>query len=369
MEYYEIEDYQEKKLNKKKLIKTIVIGTSLLIFIVLFAIYVGNAEFRGWIDKYILHKEITESAGNIITISQDDNPNIWGYDNNIVILRKNLLEYYNSSGYLDGNISVNISNPIFKTNGKYLCLAEKDGNKIYLISGKNIVWQKDIEGTISNVNVNKNGHVSVIVTGTTHKAIVYTYDNVGNPLPTVYLSSTHAMDTDISQDNKQLAIAEINSAGNVIQSSIRIIDLDIAKENASEAEIYRYSSDAKDIITSIKYQNDNVLSCMMDNKIVTIKEKNVKTRVDFEAETTFADIHLDNYFMKINKKTTGIFTSESNVEITNVNNEKLNLYKLEGVPKNITTYNDVIGINLGTEVHFIRNKWMACKKIYFYKGN
>ena len=91
--------------------------------------------------------------------------------------------------------------------------------------------------------------------------------------------------------------------------------------------------------------------------------------MDFEADTTFADIHLDNYFMKINKKSTGIFTSESNVEITNVNNEKLNLYKLEGIPKSITTYNDVIGINLGTEVHFIRNKWVACKKIYFYKRN
>ena len=369
MEYYEIEDYQEKKLNKKKLIKTIIVGTSILVFIIVFAIYIGNAEFRGWIDKYILRKEITESTGSIISISQEDNPNILGFDNHIVILKKNLLEYYNSNGNQNGSIAVNISNPIYKINGRYMCLAEKSGNKIYLISEKNIVWQKDIEGTISNVNVNKNGYVSIIVTGTTHKAIIYTYDNTGNTLPTVYLSSTHAMDTDISQDNKELAIAEINSSGNVIQSSIRIIDLEVAKQNASEAEVYRYSADAKDIIISIKYQNDNVLSCMTDNKVVIIKDKNVKNKTEFATDTTFTDIDLENYFVKINKKSTGIFTSESQVEITNVNSEKINLYKLEGLPKSITTYNDVIGINIGTEVHFIRNKWVANKKIHINKGN
>ena len=38
------------------------------------------------------------------------------------------------------------------------------------------------------------------------------------------------------------------------------------------------------------------------------------------------------------------------------------LYKVGGTPKKITTYQDVIAINLGTEVHFIHvNGWLIKK--------
>ena len=38
------------------------------------------------------------------------------------------------------------------------------------------------------------------------------------------------------------------------------------------------------------------------------------------------------------------------------------LYKVGGTPKEITTYQDVIAINLGTEVHFIHvNGWLIKK--------
>ena len=324
MKYYVLDDYREKetkKLNKKKLVKTIAIVISTVAVIVLFSVYVGSAEFRGWVDCYILRKEITENAGNIIQISQDDNPYIYAYDKYITVLKKNSLEYYNSNGNMEFSISVNISNPLFETNGKYLVLAEREGKKIYLISGQNIIWQKDLEGNIANVNVNKNGYISVIITGTTHKTLVNTYDSNGNPVITVFLSSTYAIDTDISSDNKNLAIAEINSNGNVIQSSIKVYSLEIAKTDPSNAEIYRYEGNAKEIINCIKYQNGNNLACMLDDRIILIKDNNIQNTYDFEANATFADINLSGYFLKVIKESTGIFSTESNVAIYNINNE------------------------------------------------
>ena len=160
MKYYILDEYRDKetkKLNKKKLIKTIIITIVLIAMIVLFSVYVGNAEFRGLIDRYIFRKEITENTGSIIQISPEDNPYVYAYDKYITILKKNSLEYYNNSANLEFNIAVNISNPLFESNGKYLVLAEKEGQKLYLISGQNIIWQKDMEGNISNINVNKNG--------------------------------------------------------------------------------------------------------------------------------------------------------------------------------------------------------------------
>ena len=73
MKLYILDDYKKekkKKLNKKKLVKTIVIAITIIVLIVLAAFYIGNEKFRGFIDRYVLRKEITENTGNIIQISQ-----------------------------------------------------------------------------------------------------------------------------------------------------------------------------------------------------------------------------------------------------------------------------------------------------------
>lgn len=362
MKLYVLDDYKEgetKKLNKKKLIKTIIAIVIMILLIILVALYIGNVEFRGFIDRYVLQKEITENTGNIIQISQEDNPYVYAYDRYITILNKNSLEYYNSSANMEFSVAVSISNPLFESNGKYLVLAEKEGQKLYLISGQNILWQKDIEGNIANVNVNKNGYVSIIITGTIYKTIICTYDVEGNELRIVYRSSTYAIDTDISSDNQNLAFAEINSTGNIIQSSVKVISLETAKTAPSNAEIYSYEGNAKELMNCIKYQNGDNLICMFDDRVVSLKDNQVQKTSDFEADTTFADINLWNNFVKVVKKSTGIFSSESNVEIGNVNNDKESLYKVEGIPKSIVTRENTIAINLGTEAHFIRYKWMA----------
>lgn len=74
-----------------------------------------------------------------------------------------MIKMYNKFGNEEYSLDVQISNPLFETNGDYLCVAEKGGQKLYLIHNKNIVWQKDIEGNISNINVNKNGFVSIVI--------------------------------------------------------------------------------------------------------------------------------------------------------------------------------------------------------------
>ena len=57
-----------------------------------------------------------------------------------------------------------------------MVLAEKNGQKIYLISGGSIVWQNTIQGSISEVNVNENGYVSIVIKNTTSKSVIAFYD-------------------------------------------------------------------------------------------------------------------------------------------------------------------------------------------------
>lgn len=360
MKYYVLDDYRkedEKKLNKKKVIKTTVIVLTIVISIILFSFYVANSDFRGWIDKYIFGKEITENTGHIIEIDADSNSFIYSYDNRIVILSKNMLKNYNNNGNEEFQIEVNITNPLFSSNGSYLCVAEKEGNKLYLISGSNIIWQKDLDGQIYQIYVNKNGYVSV-----SYKTIVKLFNSEGTDITTAYLSTTYAIDTVISDDNSELAIAEINYSGSIVQSSIKVISVEKAQTDSKNAIVFTYKPEAKNIITNLHYQGNNTLIFMLNNTIVKRIGEEVVEETRFSTDTLFADINLTDYTVEIKKKTTGLFSSEAQVEIKQISSGKINLYKTTALPKNVVTYKNIIALNLGTEVHFIHtNGWLIKK--------
>ncbi len=104
--------------------------------------------------------------------------------------------------------------------------SRKNGKNVYLINGKDIVWQKSVEGNISQISLNKNGYVVIAIADTTYKNICKVYSDTGPELFTSFLSKSYIIDTAISNDNKYIAIAETNFSGISIQSSVKIISMD-----------------------------------------------------------------------------------------------------------------------------------------------
>jgi len=369
MKYFDFKDYKKsfpkkKQLNKQKALITSSILIIVVLFIVIFSIYISNSSFREFLDTYILRKNIYQENVVSIDISNDDNQSIFAYDKYICTLNKNILKTYSSSGKEDFEFDVSINNPVYDTNNRFLALAEKNGSKLCLISGQNVIWQKDIEGQISLIKINKNGYISVVVKGTSYKAIVITYNPQGKELFKTYLSTTNAIDIAISNDNKYLSIAEIDSSGSIIQSNIKIISIEKAQNDPTNAVEYIYPATSNDIIIKIKYQDKNKLVCFYDTSIHVIHDNNNTKLIDIlDKKDIFADIHLENYVVKAQENSLGLFAN-TDFQIININNQKENIYTLSGIPKTIYTYEDTIAIVLGTEIHFIdQNGWLI-KKYY-----
>ena len=357
------EENKVKKINKKKVVNTIIIIICILLIISTVVLYTTNEKCREILDRYVFRKEVYEN--NLPTIKIDSNKNIstYAYNKYISVLEENKLKLYNKTGKEETSIDVEISTPIFETNGDYLGIAEKNGQKLYLVNNKNIVWQKDIEGKISQINVNKNGYVSVIISGTSYKAVIKVFDLNGNELFTYYLSTTNVIDTDISNDNKYFAIAEANFSGIVPQSTIKVISIEEAKNNSADAIKYTHLANANDLIINIKYQNKNELVCMYNEHIDILKEGESTELINLKnEEVLFADVNLQSKIIKITKKTTGLFSAEAEMQIINSNTKDTNLYAIENVPKSILVQDNMIAINLGTKALFINsNGWLVKK--------
>lgn len=363
-----IDDNQEKarQLNTRKLILTIIIGIIAIIIITLICIYMGNRNFRDFIDKYVLMKNVTENNLNSITLDEPENIQVYAYDKYISIFSQNKLVGYNSSGKKEYELSVEMSDPIIDTNNRFLLIAEKGKQRIYLISGNSIVWQKDLDGNISRINVNKNGYVSVILTGTTYKSIIQTFDNQGNEIFTTYLSSSIAMDSDISADNKYLSFAEISTDGTIVQSRIKTISIQEAKEKEKKSEtiINNVTSQSDSTILNLKYQDSNRLICMYDDSVHLIQngtDEELFSLKEDGQKVVFADVELNNYAFRILEKNS-LLSTQSTVEFMNIGSKKTNIYTVDSVIKEVYVNSNLIALNLGSEVYFVgTNGWLNKK--------
>lgn len=355
---------EQKKVNKKKVIISIIIAITLIIFIAITIIYANNKNAREWIDKNIFQKEKTQNNLPSIEIEESDSSSIYAFNKYIGVLNKNNFNIYDSTGKEENKLTLEITKPIFNDDNRYLAVAEEKGQKLYLIEDKDIIWEKEIEGNISQISVNKNGYVAVTIVDTLHKTVIAMYDNKGDELFKIFLKSTRVASTSISEDNKYLAIAEIDTSGTIIQSNIKIFSIDDVKNNTENSAEKVYNGENNDLITNIKYQEKDKLLCMYTDKITVIKtDETVDTLQEYgDKKVSFASIDLSNASVTIEEKSSGLFTADSIVNIINSDNKSTSLYTAEAVTKEIYTKNNIIALNLGSEVEFINTSGWLLKR-------
>ena len=355
---------EQKKVNKKKVIISIIIAIVLIIFITITIIYANNKNVRDWIDKNIFQKEKTQNNLPSIEIEESDSSSIYAFNKYIGVLNKNNFNIYDSTGKEENKLTLEITKPIFNDDNRYLAVAEEKGQKLYLIEDKDIIWEKEIEGNISQISVNKNGYVAVSIVDTLHKTVIAMYDNKGDELFKIFLKSTRVASTSISEDNKYLAIAEIDTSGTIIQSNIKIFSIDDVKNNTENSAEKVYNGENNDLITNIKYQEKDKLLCMYTDKITVIKtDETVDTLQEYgDKKVSFASIDLSNASVTIEEKSSGLFTADSIVNIINSDNKSTSLYTAEAVTKEIYTKNNIIALNLGSEVEFINTSGWLLKR-------
>lgn len=352
---------QDKKINKKKLIITIIVAILVVLSVVVIGVYYTNKQAREWIDKNIFRKEVLQDKVTTIDLKENENSNIYAFNKYIGILNKTKFSIYGNTGNEEKTLDIQISNPIWNSANRFLAIAENKGQKFYLILDKEISWETEVEGNISQVHVNKNGYVAIVIVDTSYKTVIKMYDSKGKELFNTYLASTRAVDVSISNDNKYLAIAEVDTSGTIIKSNIKIISIDKASTDPTNSLENTYQGEENKLITNIKYQDKNKLVCMYTDSIHEIVDGNDITLLNNEnKKVIFQSINLTNNACSIEEKSSGLFTADSVVNIVNTENQQTKQYTADSVTKELYTYGDIIALNLGTEIEFINvDGWLV----------
>ena len=362
-------DFWAKELQNRKKSKVLKIIILVIIVLIIVAImvciceYYFNLEFRQWCDENILRKEILQEDTKSIELDGDENTKVYAYEKYICVFRKKTLEFYNKVGTQVEKMELDINEAVFTKAGRYMEICEENGQKFYLICGKEKLFESEIEGNITQINVSRNGYVSIVISNTSYKSIVDVFDKTGKEVFKTNLVSSRVADVCISQDSKYLAIAEVDLSGILIQSKIQVVSIELAQTNPSEAILYKYESPTDRLIMNIEYQEQNKLICMYNDGIETLQENKSTELVKFEnRQLTFMTIELNNSIVFVEELSTGEYTVDTNVKIVNSGTLKERQYVTKNVAKSIETSDNKIAINFGTELHIIDKNGILLKK-------
>ena len=359
------ENFSVKWMSKKKSVTISSIILVIIAAVVIATLYISNLQIREWIDIHILQKELEKNEAAVIELQTDANTEICAYDKYIGVLSKNTFQIYNSSGKTENTLDIPINNVLFSNCNKFLGIAQNGGQNIYLISGQNIVWEDKVEGNISKICVNKNGYMAVVISDTSYKTIVSLYNPNGKELFKIFMSSTRVADITISNDNKYLALAEIDTTSSVIKSNIKVISVENAQTDTENSVSFIYNANPGKLLINIKYQDKNKLVCMYDDSIEIIQDENNTQILNFaDRKISFASIEMNNEIAIIEEKSSGLFTADSEITFISTENQKEITYTTNDVTKEIYSCSDIIALNLGPELHFInKGGWLVKKYI------
>ena len=355
-------DKYQRELNIRKIVITSIVVILIICIGIIFSLYIAEKDFRKWVDTNVLRKDITAENVATIDLNVDKNNQIFCYNKYVCILNEKNLKLYNQNGENITDISVDINTAIFSSNDKYLAIAEKGGQEFCVILDRTYLWKQKIEGEIKQVYINKNGYVALVTTDTTYKSIITVYDANGKQLMKNYLSTTRVIDVSISNDNQYLAFAEMDTSGTLIKSNVKIISIEKAQKNSEESTIYTKESTNSKMIIKIQYQDKNELVCVYDDAISVVKDNKESEMIKKEDNITFISGKLKNNIAYIKEEQNGVFDSSSILNIVNTSKNQASTYKFDEIAKEMYTNENIIGVNIGTEIYFIGTNGMLVKK-------
>lgn len=364
-----MKDFWAKELqNRKKnrILKRIILAILVLLIIAIGIFiyeYYRNLDFRQWCDENVLKKEIMQEDTKCIELDGDENTKVYSYEKYICVFRKKTLEFYNKMGTQSEKMELDINEAVFTTAGRYMAICENNGQKFYLICGKEKLFESEIEGNITQIKVSRNGYVALVISNTSYKSIVDVFDKDGKEIFKTNLVSSRVADICMSQDSKLLAIAEVDLSGILIQSKIQVVSMELAQNRPNEAILYKYEAPTDKLIMNIEYQEQNKLVCMYNDGIECLQENKSTELAKFEnRQLAFTTIELNNSIVFVEEVSTGEYTADTKVKIINSETSKETEYVTKNVAKSILTSNNKIAINFGTELHIIDKNGFLVKK-------
>lgn len=342
------------KFNKRKFFRNFFLLV-LFISLVLFGIYLWKTpEARNNIYKYYssfisnFKDEEIINVEEVYSISYDpaiQTTIIPGKDGILVINKSGISEYTTSKNPIWVK-EMNISNPIIATDSDRFVISEAGGKKIMAFHNRTLLWEKECQGNVNKVYINKEGYVGIIFSKTGYKSGFLFLNPEGQEICTKLFAKTNLIDLDISPKGELVAMIEADATTATLSSAISFM--------SNKGEIVYSTVENDTLLAGIRFLDNTNIIAVGDNKLIKIDKDYNKTILDDFKDKTVSGINLENTdkIIKIYRTANSVFADKATIDILNVNNKKTGTGEVSGVIKAVESSRKTIAVVLADRIDF-----------------
>lgn len=332
----------------------------LILFCVGIIVYVNYDKISNYFEN-----KAWEIAGSVGKLELSNYLKTCSTNSNFIVIENDSVKGYSDNIKEKFEQSISIKDIVYYVAEEYVIISEKDGSSIVCLNGNEISWKNSINNAnVLAVYINKNGYSAVVYSQSGYKTLIKVFSSTGEELFTNYLASTYAIDVAISNDNKQLAIAEVDTEGINVKSRIKFVDI----KEATQSSVKKYELENNEVITDIDYNQNNEL-IIMTNGAVKFFDGEIKTVVNFdENNVSLANINTQKNIVTVETKTESLFNASYQLCVYDTSSSKEpKTYELEDIPTEVICNKNIIAVNTGEEIIFLNSSGHFQKKCE-YKG-
>lgn len=276
----------------------------------------------------------------IISFDGANNTEFMPYRGGFVCAKMNYLSFMDETGETLWEMDTAIVDPILKTAGNYILLAENNRNKICLYDGKKLLYDTDDPDTIMAANVSSNGDVVVVTDKSSYKGGISVYNKSGACIFSWASGRDKVISADISASSRRVAVSLLNTDTSA-KSSLLLFDV-------NQPESFAKIDAADTVIFDMKFAGDT-LNAFGDNRVLGISSSG---KIKFDH--SFSEVQLTH--SAIDSGGNKIFSfDDGNIPMINVFNSADTLkgsVTLTGVTDFIDINGKKILYNSGRDVYF-----------------
>jgi len=278
------------------------------------------------------------------------NPVFGTHKGYIVKCSRDNIIYMDSNGNEQWTYPLSLKNPVLKTAGSYLLVADYGAKNILTFSGKEMRWEKELDNNIINADINSKGYVAVVHGEERSRGAVSVYNRQGMNCFTIGKAEYFILSSKVSKEAKSVFINSVDTSGISTNTVLEFADL---SGNLSGKKIVKEDA----VFPSLWFmENDNLFA--VGDSMFMILDKNYNEIMQYTVKgKIFSSCVADGKYAVVAanpEESTGIFESgSSGVWIYNDKGEKISEYNLKGEVRNLASYEDVIAVNSGNKLRFI----------------
>lgn len=270
----------------------------------------------------------------------------------LVKCTKDAVKGLNKKGQEIWSINASFNNPLVKSNGVELMIADLGGRDLYVIRDKTVKWNNRIDNSIINADIGKGGYVAVVQQAKGYKGMIKVFDPLGVEMFYRKIADYFVLGVQVAPSSEQLVMNSVDTSGINIKPSLQFFDM-LGNPFAAKEPV-------KDVIfPSVWYLNDDSLLAVSDSLLVFYdKERNEKWRKEF-SRIYSSNVVLGKYLViavESENKPGMLGGASSEILFFNSKGNKTAACEVEAGVRNLRVCSDIIAVNTGREVYFIDTK-------------